>query len=201
LPQHNFELRHKTGIHTLEKANRIKVLDGCHWRQIPDDSMGFNYKGRNILVWHHMTYLTKPFPGAKEGMAEGLLRKYPQFDLIVTGDNHTSFTVEYEGRRLVNPGNVTRQTAAQIDFKPSIWLWFANDNHVSQLYLPVKQGIITREHIIVKEERDKRLDAFIERLDSNWEVEISFEDNLEKFRQVNDVRPQIMEIIYKSIEK
>ena len=59
---------------------------------------------RKVLVWHHMTYITKPFPGVTGGNAGGILRKYPEYDLIVTGDNHVSFTTEYEGKRLVNPG-------------------------------------------------------------------------------------------------
>lgn len=201
IPQHNLELRHKSGIYTLENAGRIKVLNGAHWGQVPEDNMVIECKGRKILVWHYLTYTVKPFPGAEGGMAEGLLRKYPQFDLIVTGDNHVSFTVEYEGRRLVNPGNVVRQTAAQIDFKPSIWLWSAETNNVSQIYLPMRQGVITRDHIIVKEQRNKRLEAFIERLDSDWDANLSFKENLERFKQVNDVRPQIMDIIYKSLEK
>ena len=51
-----------------------------------------------------MTYINPPFPGATGGNAINILKKYPQFDLIVTGDNHQSFSVEYEGRLLVNTG-------------------------------------------------------------------------------------------------
>jgi hypothetical protein len=43
-----------------------------------------------------MTYTVKPFPGATGGFAVGKLMKHPQYDLIVTGDNHQSFSTTYE---------------------------------------------------------------------------------------------------------
>lgn len=209
LPQHNWELRNKSGIQAIEMADRLSVLPRVHYGQRPED---FQYpdkigienwlmlsNSRNILVWHHLTYQTKPFPGAEGGMAAGILRKYPQFDLIVTGDNHQSFTEEYEGRLLVNPGNLTRQVADQKDFKPRVYLWYANTNTVTSVYLPIQEGVISREHIEVKEERDARIDAFVSRLTDEWDASLSFEDNIERFCEVNSVNPKVKEIIYKVI--
>ena len=202
LPQHNWELRGKTGIKTLEIAKRLKVLPGYHYGQVI-------YTGANripisffekVLVWHHLTYLSKPFPGAEGGMAEGILRKYPQFSLIVTGDNHCSFSTEYKGRLLVNPGNITRQVADQADFQPRVALWYADTNTIQWVNLPKQEGVISREHIEVKEARDKRIEAFISQLDGNWEAELSFEENMERFFSVNDTLDSVKEIIYKSID-
>ena len=202
LPQHNWELRYKTGLRTIEEAGRLKVLKYTHWGQKPGLALEFSsIIGVKILVWHHLTYLKKPFPGASGGMARGILKKYPQFDLIVTGDNHTSFTTVYEGRRLVNPGNLTRQTADQIDFKPNVWLWYADTNDVERVYLPIQKGVISREHIERKQKHDKRIDAFISKLDNDWNAELSFKDNLEIFKKENKVEKAIMEIIYESLER
>src|SRR5690606_7962245 len=35
LPQHNFELRNKSGIYALEAARSLEVLEGCHWGDSP----------------------------------------------------------------------------------------------------------------------------------------------------------------------
>jgi len=205
LPQHNWELRDKSGIHTLEKAGSLRVLKGCHYGQQPDmdyyaeaEITGFT---KRILVWHHMAYITPPFPGATEGMAEGILRKYPQFNLIITGDNHQSFWTEYKGRLLVNPGNITRQSAKQIDFKPRVYLWYAETNTVEPVYLPITEGVISREHIDRVEERNERIQAFISKLPTEWQKGISFEENLEIFFSQHTVRKSVKEIIYKSLEK
>jgi len=203
LPQHSWELRSKSGLHTLEVADKIKVLKECHWGQSPKKGSLFfpnREVDRTILVWHYMTYLKSPYPGASKGMAEGLLRKYPQFDLIVTGDNHQSFTIEYEGRLLVNPGNLTRQEADQIDFKPRVYLWDADTNTVEPVYLNVMDDVISREHLIVRDKRNARIDAFISKFDSDWEIGTSFEDNLELFKSTNQVRSSVMDIVYKATE-
>lgn len=129
LPQHNLDLAYKCGINTLEKAEKLIILKGTHWGQSkPADQEIWSYSERNIirayserniLVWHIMTYQgKKPWPDCVDPTATKLLRKYPEYDLIVTGDNHQSFVEEYEGRLLVNPGSITRQTAAQSDHKP-----------------------------------------------------------------------------------
>jgi len=219
LPQHNINLSNKCGIDVLEEAGKLTVLDqknfsvskyiiiyGLHWNELiakvsnTTPSVLLEKNDKMVLVWHHLTYLQKPFPGASGGMAEGILRKYPQFDLIVTGDNHTSFTIEYQGRRLVNPGNITRQVADQIDFQPKVYLWYAEDNSVKAVNLPIQEGVISREHIDIKEQRDKRIQAFVKQLDGNWQAETSFEANLEAFFQSNNVREPIKQLIYKAIE-
>jgi hypothetical protein len=204
LPQHSWELKNKSGLHALAVAGKVKILDGTHWGQEPLGIVlpvdGRLKDAKEILVCHHMTYLSKPFPGAEGGMAEGILRKYPQFSLICTGDNHCSFDIEYKGRRLVNPGNITRQTADQIDFKPRVALWYAEDNSIQWVYLPIQEGVISREHIDIKEQRDARIDAFVSKLNDDYVTELSFEQNLENFFNANNTREPIKEIIYKSLE-
>ena len=204
LPQHSLELYTKSGVYTLEKANKVHLLPFCHFGTLPEQYKEFqgsvNFKNYAILVWHHLTYLSKPFPGAEGGMAEGILRKYPQFSLICTGDNHQSFTVEYQGRRLVNPGNITRQTADQAEFQPRVALWYAEDNSIQWVNLPKQEGVISREHIEVKEKRDARIDAFVSRLNDDYKTELSFEDNLIAFFETNRIRESVKSIIYKSLE-
>ena len=205
LPQHNFDLRHKSGIHTLETDGTLEVLDECHFGEEPkDDSLtfapGVPYT-RDILVWHVMNYQGKKlWPGQIDPTATKLLRKYPQYDLIVTGDNHKPFVEEYEGRLLVNPGSMMRMTADQIDHRPRVYLWYADTNTVEPVYLPIEDGVITREHIERTEQRNERIDAFISRLEGDWEANVGFEENLERFAKSNKVRESVMNIVYKAIE-
>jgi len=205
LPQHNIELKQKSGIYVLEKAGKLQVFNTCHWLEEPikpswqgEFIKDYTHK---ILVWHVMTYQTKlPWVGCKAPKGAKLLRKYPQFDLIVTGDNHKPFVEEYEGRLLVNPGSLFRRSADQMDCKPRVYLWNAETNTVTIEYVPIEKGIISREHLEVKQKRDDRIDAFVSTLDGDWEASNSFEDNLEIFRANNKVKKKVMEIIYKSIE-
>jgi hypothetical protein len=157
----------------------------------------------DLLVWHVTTYQEKEnwmdTVGAMS--ARAILKKYPQFKLILTGDNHKPFVEEYQGRLLVNPGSMLRTSASQVDHKPRIYLWHAIDNTVTAVYLPIQTGIISREHIDLKDQRDERIDAFVSRLDDTWKASLSFEQNLELFKAQNKIRTSVMDIVYKSIEK
>lgn len=200
LPQHNLNLQEKSGIFTLVEANRINLLQG-HWGTDPKELQPWTVENRGVLVWHHLTYTSAPFPGASGGMAAGILRKYPMYDLILTGDNHQAFTITHKGRRLVNPGNLTRQSAGQIDFKPRVYLWDAESNDVLPHYLHIRPDVITRQHIEVKEERDERISAFIERLDADWESALDFKENVRRFASENNIQKDVMDITYKALEE
>lgn len=196
LPQHNLELADKCGINVLQEAGKLTVLNGIHWGQTPPEN-----SSAKMMMWHVMTYQgKKPWPGCTDPMAASLLRKYPQHDLILTGHNHKTFVEEHEGRVLVNPGGITRQASDQIDFKPCVFLWYAETNTIERVDLPYTEGAISREHIDVIEQRDARIDAFISKLNSEWDISLSFEDNIEAFCQANNVREPIKEIIYKALE-
>jgi len=198
LPQHSLDLIDKSGLYTLVTSGHIRLLKGTHYGQEPVGP-SLILGDKKILVWHRMIYITPPYPGATGGQAEGVLRKYPQFDLIISGDNHQAFTDSYKGRLLVNPGSFTRQTADQIDFKPRVYLWYADTNTVEPYFLPFTEGAISREHIEQTEQRDARIDAFISRLDGDWNATMSFEENLEAFAKTNNINPKVMEIVNKAI--
>lgn len=201
LPQHNLELAFKCGVNTLLTARKLEIVEGYHWGEIPTTCPSITIGKRDILMWHIMTYQGKrPWAGCTDPLAAGLLRKYPQYDLILTGHNHKPFTEEYNGRHLVNPGSLTRQDADQVDQIPSIYLWFALDNMVQRVELPHEKDVISREHLDKVAQRDNRIDAFISKLDSDWKAGMSFEQNLEEFFKTNQVRDSVKEIIYKSIE-
>jgi len=201
LPQHNVELSYKSGVYTLIQAGKIQLLKGIHWNApFEYDPLFESLVNVSILVWHKMTWSgIKPFPGSTDPSAQALLRKYPQYQVILTGHNHKAFATGYEGRILVNPGSITRHDADQVDHKPRVYLLYDNIS-VDPVYLPIEQDVISREHIERKEQRDDRLEAFVSRLNDEWEAGISYEDNLERFFTTNEIKAPVKEIIYKATE-
>lgn len=201
LPQHNMDLFHKSGMNTLLQAGAISwIKEGGNFGQ--EVGSWFSYKGKKVGVLHRFVWDGKniPWPDCDEITARQLLKDNPEFDLIVTGDYHKPFTYEYKGRLLVNCGCLTRQVADYADHKPRVWLWEASSNTVSPVYLVVEKGVVNREHIDKKEEREKRIDAFISRLTDEWEVSISFEENLKRFVSSNKIRKSVVDLIHKAME-
>ena len=207
LPQHSMDLAYKSGVTTLMQAGVIELLEWHgNWNDDPD-YMNPNHidkiNDRPFYVWHKMVWTGKPpYPGAeKEPEGHWLLKKYPQFDLIVTGDNHQQFVCEQNGRLLVNPGCLSRQTAAFKDFKPAVWLYNAEKNKVKAYYLDIDPEAVSREHIEKKEERDERIQAFVKRLNEDWEASLDFKQNLERFAEKNEVDKEVMNVVYKATEE
>jgi len=202
LPQHNMELKEKSGIHVLEKAKKLTVLRGTHWGEKP---VVLHTSEVPIIVWHKMVWkIHEPYPGAPgDGEAYKVLRKlHKKARLILTGDNHQTFTATYNDCVLVNPGNITRQSASQVDFRPSIFLWDGNTNELEQVYLPIETNVISREHIEKKQLQNERIEAFVQRLDSGQIDSVDFEENISRFFEINEdnVRESVKTIVYTALE-
>lgn len=203
LPQHNLELAEKCGINVLLKAKKLKVLPNASWGQEPDEYSQYSfYSNSSTLVWHKMTWKDKePFPGCKDDPAKQILKKYPQYNLIVTGDNHETFVEKYEDRILVNPGSITRQIATQEEHKPCVFLWNSAYNIVKKVFIPIEENIISREHIVEVNKRNDRIEAFISGLQTDLDFDVSFSTNLRKFLHKNKTKSEVVKIIDKFIEK
>ena len=201
LPQHNWELKEKSGIFALQVANILHVLGGAHWGREPGNSKPMTVKGREIMVWHKMVWQGRRlWPGQTDPSAIAVLKKYPEYDLILTGDNHKPFVEEYEGRLLVNPGSLTRQSADQIDHRPRVYLYDAEQHVVWPEFIPIESNAVSRMHLEERIERDNRIEAFISKLAGEWEAGLSFETNIERFLESNKVLNSVKEIIYKSMD-
>jgi len=210
LPQHSMKEKYRSGIHVLETAGVLKVLAGAHWGDDPKTmehpSFSVQYGPydtdyRSVLVWHHMVWQGKRlWPGQTDPSAIAVLKKYKNYDLILTGDNHKAFVEHHEGRILVNSGSLSRQSADQNDFLPRVYLYYANTNTVEPVYIPVANDAVSRAHLERDEERNDRISAFIEKLDGEWQAGMSFEANLKEFFSSNKVRESVKEKVYKAIE-
>ena len=131
-------------------------------------------------------------------MAHLRVKKFPQYDLILTGDNHKPFVVEHEGRILVNPGSMMRTTADQIDHKPRVYLW--DGERVEPVYLPIAKDVISREHIDIGKDRDHRIGAYVDRLNTRYEIGLDFKKNMVDHFKANRTRKEIKERVWGAME-
>lgn len=202
LPGNNYDNHIKSGLNTLNAAGKVHILSGTHWGQEPKKSLTIG--GNDILVWHKLVWKNEePYPDVtRKSQSQRILNKYgDDFDLIVTGDNHKPFVDTGNNCVLVNPGSFTRQSADETH-RPRVYLWWAdNSKIVVPSWLPYKEDAITRQHIERKEKEDKRIKAFVDRLNSDWDGVVSFEDNLEMFFEKNNISDSVKNIIYESLDE
>ena len=205
MANHSWKLRHKSGLTTLEKAGKITIIQGGHGTDKTSNKLSKRAKPivlgkRKIMLWHVLTWHKElPYPGCETSNAKSLLKKYPQFDCIVTGDNHIPFVVKHKGRILVNVGSMLRNNADQINYRPAVWLYYAETNTVEPVYLPIKEGVISREHIEIKNERNERIDAFIAKVKTDFKLTMNFKENVIRFFDKNKTKNKVKNIILNHI--
>jgi len=157
----------------------------------------------NVLMLHTLTVNKGPlwFGDEKSISAKSLLRKYPAYDLIIVGDNHQPFVVEYKRRILVSPGSMMRMSIDQVNHKPRAYLWYAEDNVVEEAYYPIEEDVFLSETTSIKRKEDReQLEAFITNLNEQYDFSMNFTENIEKWIQGNKVSNQVEEEIWKALE-
>jgi len=218
LPNHSLKLYKKSSLHVLEAAGKVKVLKGNEqfifkigfnkvtvigypYGQPLQETAGGEY--RRIAVIH--AYCAEAVPAFIEGYTpQQLLAALPGYDVIVCGDHHAGFDYSVTDRRghkrlVVNPGSMMRTTADQADYRPRVYLWYAEENECVPAYYPAKPGVVSREHLEKVEERDARMEAFISRLDTDVEIGLSFEANLKAFFAANATRQAVRDAVWEAV--
>jgi DNA repair exonuclease SbcCD nuclease subunit len=212
LPNHNLSLYEKSGLAVLEAAKKIVVLKDDFYRGQDFAVYGIPYGSRfvplinewkkskkSIAVVH--VYVAESVPSfITDGYTpQQLLDALPGYDLIVSGHNHTPLIYEKRGRLVVNPGSLMRMFADQADMKPCVWLWYADTNEVDAVYLPIERGVVSRDHIEKREDRDTRMEAFVSRLKGDVNMALSFEENLERYIKKNKISEETEKIIWEVV--
>ena len=164
------------GIQPLEATDEILFL---HTLVFPDKKAQPQIKGKTIGT-----------------TARELLKQYPDYDWICTGDYHRNFHYEKNGRHVINPGCLTRQAADFADYQPGVYLVDTESAEpVKWIPLQAEDAVITDAHLKKEQARNERMDAFVENLASKDGVSFDFESNLENKRlqlQAGDLNHTIL---------
>lgn len=210
LPRHSLELPERSPLSILHAMERITLLGP--WDSYFDSEsetwiVGRSYGApraeidtdlRKILLTHEMIWDKKPYPGAPtEGNTKQVFKRYPEFDVIVSGDNHTPFTKKTGNQLLVNCGSMLRTTITQRDYKPAVWLYYTEDNRVEPLYIPVKDSFEDYEY--VEDDQDGRIAAVVKRINEGMELDVSFEENMKRYLETETPPRRVREILVETI--
>jgi DNA repair exonuclease SbcCD nuclease subunit len=221
LPGHSLDEYPKSALGLMDSVGKVCVIND--WRkpiignnlfivgvpygkldEFDPKEITFPKRKRKILLLHTLIWLDKrPTWSKGDYTANEILGRYAEyFDLILTGDNHQRFiSLKNKTTILINPGSVMRITADQANFQPRCFLYYAEDNTVKDIDFPIQKNVVTREHIEEKAQKDERIQAYIERMNKDFEMGLSFRRNLEIFFEENNVPKKVREIIWKAMER
>jgi DNA repair exonuclease SbcCD nuclease subunit len=228
LPGHNLSLVHHSGLGVLAEAGVVRLmLDEPKQIRIHLESKPVFYKIKiwpvpfgqevvipkekseipDILLIHKLIFLNKQevFPGIENpDICIDFMKKYPQFDLIISGDNHNQFFIKENNKRtlLINTGSMMRQKIDQKDHRPAIALIDENLN-VAIKAIPIEQDVW--KEVSVEPVVDNSLVRFfvdeLKKLDAAEGVnKLNSSERIKAVLAQLDLHPEVKQLIYDSIE-
>ena len=203
LPNHNIKNLSDSSLGVVAEG-----VDNFGLRAVPFGTLGGvrAIENREIGMIHKLIHDNKSSRVKAEGKtisysAKKILRENLEYDVIVSGDNHMTFVVEYENRLLVNPGSMMRIKADQIDHRPCVFLYDADQNKVFPEYFSIDKNVVTREHIEKEQKHDERMDAYIEKLSDDDEEGLNFSEKMKSFLKINKVKKSVKDKIWEFMEE
>jgi hypothetical protein len=172
---------------------------GSGWNAaIPDPSD--TSSGCHIWVTHRMVVSGDPlWPGQTDYEQGELLLRRTKFDLIVTGDNHKSFLVKANDRKLINCGSLMRSTIDQVNHIPCIYIYDTAERTVEKHEVhplaPITE-VLRVDQAAEEKERNEKLEAFVEGIRKDVQIEgLDFKHNIDSYLKSHRVKPSVRKLI------
>ena len=154
--------------------------------------------GANMDILFMHRYVVESSSDIISGMdaiaAHDLLALYPDYKIIVAGDNHSGFIYEEKGRKVLVPGAMTRQTADAIDKLPKMY-YIDSALNITPILLPDVGNMVSREHLDKLNEKEERITAFVEALKERKEITLDFEENVEAALRANKLKEETVKMV------
>lgn len=202
LPYHSWDQVDRSGLSVLEAADVISIAGRNEYpiRSSNDCKIymvhEFVYKGKepwkNCGAYSIQKFIKKMDP---------LIGNMSEGDIVLIGDNHQSFQHKYKGIRFVNPGCISIQRESERNIHPSVYVYCTESRELVRHLLPSGQDDMVKSTTKTDPGQyiDDRLNMFVESLTEDYEIGLSFEDNIKKFVKDNKIEDKVYKQIRKAI--
>ena len=201
VPEENYVMTPNNGINIKWLDQNVHVYGGSFGEPIFEP---ISLDKFNILLVHKMIVNETPLWEAQEEYtkASSLLKQY-NYDLIVSGDNHTFFISEYKGKTLINCGSLMRSTIAQKDHIPKIVVYDTDTRKYEIISVPIQpiEEVMNLEAVETEKQTDEKLAAFVRGLSDYRETGLDFMRNLDKRIKEDNITEDIRNLILECAEE
>jgi hypothetical protein len=123
----------------------------------------------------------------------------PDYNLIICADIHSKFYYKApSGRIILNSGPLLRLEVDEADHEPGFFVYDTETENVDWVVVPHEpaENVISREHLIKKEEMDSVLEGFVKAIKEDSKgTGLSFQDNLSAFIGENEISEEVKTVI------
>ena len=212
LPQHNLENIHRSAFNILIYSKNIyhlgqlKINDGKSTMNVSASNFGADDLLNADIVFKHILCFPeneKIPPNDEIVKPSELFVQFENAKYIFTGDYHRQFVyAKGKTKKLINPGCLIRQAADMMDYEPVVFCIEFKNGELTYTTLPIPddEKLVTDEYLEKEEERNNRIEAFIERIIENEQVTFDFIENVHNLLKNNKIESEIKNTILELME-
>jgi len=212
LPYHSSENIEKSAIGVLFNSQNIfpisEFFKKWHWNtdeKIRYSASNFDkWDDENAeMVFKHVLCFpdAKSIPQNVDAMtAKELLDEFPNARWIFIGDYHHNFHYEKNGKHVVNPGCLLRQASDMKNYKCGVYYVDTDENIVEFVPIIDNESFVDDSYILKQEEREERIESFVDKLSDTKNVSLDFVDNVQKAMLENNFGFEIKTVVEELME-
>lgn len=204
LPYHSSENIEKSAIGVLLNSQNIFSIKE-HFCRHNVSAANFDEeddKDAEIVFKHTLVFPdAKSIPPNVDALtAKDLLSEFPNARYIFTGDYHHNFHYQKNGRHVVNSGCLIRQASDMKDYQCGVY-YIDTDNEVVE-FIPIidLEEFVDDSYIIKQEERETRIENFIDKLKDTKSVSLDFINNVENAMLENNIQGELRDKVEQLLE-
>ncbi len=210
LPYHSSENINKSAIGILLNSNNIASIREFNlWvlnhKDVTCSCSNFDEvdnKDAEIVFKHTLVFpdLKSLPPNVNAITAKELLEEFPNAKWIFTGDYHRNFHYEKNGRHVVNPGCLLRQASDMKNYKCGVYYVDTDENIVEFVPIIDNESFVDDSYILKQEEREERIESFVDKLSDTKNVSLDFVNNVRKAMLENNFGFEIKTVVEELME-
>lgn len=212
LPYHSSENIEKSAIGVLFNSQNIfpisEFFKKWHWNtdeKIRYSASNFDkWDDENAeMVFKHVLCFpdVKSIPQNVDAItAKELLDEFSNARWIFIGDYHHNFHYEKNGRHVINPGCILRQASDFKDYQCGVYYVDTDKNEIEFIPIIDKERFIDDSYILKQEEREQRIESFVDKLKDTKNISLDFIDNVHKAIQENKLESDVVDMIEELLE-
>jgi hypothetical protein len=186
LPNHSMAEIDKASYGILNElaqgTGNIKTIDQSPYAYVPYGEVGWkgNYDP-SILFIHRLAFAStaeKPPFSTEAITSRELLELYPKPRILVTGDNHTKFITQMDGRTHINCGCTTKRTIDFQDKELAIYRINSTTFSVQVIPIPDDSVLVRDAHTEAQKESENKFKELVEMLKDTGTMTLDYVGNL-----------------------
>jgi predicted phosphodiesterase len=188
-----YEIQKDVWVHPFSYGKEVKHIENL-------DS--YSKESKHVMLYHGFVY-DKQKVGCNGYYAKDLMYEFPEYDMFLTGDNHTKFVIEQDGQILINGGSFYRKSIDQLEHSPAVWLIDWDTFEYKEIPVPDSIDNISTEHKDKVEHKTNTMESVVNVVKSSEGVTLSFENELAEIIEENKkiVDSEVQEYVDKITEK